>query len=174
MSAFKALIDGTLILMALAFLLGSVAILSLAMTTEAKAEDYAPFNVTWTRPLERESGAAIAADEPLQYQIYCDISVAGQTFPLQLCGANLEGTQFIYILDAKYENMIPGVVWFYGHSCDKYKVDANGKKICSKQSNWVKKEIILAQKPPPIEPPPEEIDPPNPPILNPVDHVLPQ
>ena len=170
----KNLTSAILTFMSLAFLLGTVTAMTLAVSGEAKAEDYAPFNLTWTRPTERESGTAIAPDEPLQYQIYCDISVAGQTFPLQLCGVNIEGESFVYILDAKYENMIPGLVWFYGYACDKYLTDANGKKVCSKQSNWVKKEIVLLDVPPiepPIDPPP--IDPCKPFVMNEPTHVQP-
>ena len=154
-------------------LLAVFGMLYLIAMPPAYAEDYAPFDLTWTRPAERESGDAIGVDEPLVYQIYCDISVQGQTFPLQLCGVNIEGEQFIYILDAKYENMIPGLVWFYGYACDKYKTGSDGKKVCSKQSNWVKKEIVLLDKPidPPIEPPP--IDPCKPFVMNPPTHVQP-
>ena len=170
----KDLISAVLMFMSLAFLLGTTAALTLALTRDAHAEDYAPFNLTWTRPTERESGDILAPDEPLVYQIYCDISVQGQTFPLQLCGANIEGEQFIYILDAKYENMIPGLVWFYGYACDKYLKDANGKAICSKQSNWVDKPIVLLNPPidPPIDPPVTVI-PPKPPIMKPPTHVQP-
>ena len=171
----KNLTSAVLMFMSLAFLLGTTTALTLALTREAHAEDYAPFNLTWTRPTQRESGATIAPDEPLVYQIYCDISVNGQTFPLQLCGANIEGEQFIYILDAKYENMIPGLVWFYGYACDKYKTDQQGKKVCSKQSNWVKKEIVLLDpvEPPPIDPPPEIPDACKPFVMNPPTHVQP-
>lgn len=108
----------------------------------AFAEDYQPMTVTWDRPTERESGAAIDPSEPLVYQIYCDIS-AGQGDEYVQCGFDVEGLSFTYVIDNTRTGLDGGTVAFKGKTCDA------GTSNCSTNfSNEVVRPISLIKSPP--------------------------
>ena len=106
----------------------------LYFSTYAYADMYEVIRLDWDRPLARVSGEPIRDDEPLTYDIFCDIS-STDIDGYQLCGVGITDEFLIYQPDPALVGRAGGNVNFQGIACDA------STDNCSELSNIVVRTI---------------------------------
>ena len=100
----------------------------------AYADLYEVIRVDWDRPLSRVSGQPITPEEPLEYDIFCDIS-STDIDGYQLCAVGVTDTFLNFQPDPALVGRAGGSVNFQGIACDA------GTDNCSKLSNIIVRTI---------------------------------